>query len=662
MLSPSPEETDLADLVLRTTGSKNEILEAEPAVDILLSSGLSPGVLAEIWHVADVEAKGYLTKDEVKIALRLVGWAQRGVGIRKDLDDDNGPLASLKSLDPPLPIGKDPKDIQFPPLSAHNKQQYQKIFDRAGAKDGFLSGENAWRWWSKSGFPRSTLTAIWDLVDEHKDGALTFPEFCLSMYLMQGLLDHTLTDVPFSIPQDLRDEAYDQSPKSLDPPCIAQVQLASTNPFTAEYTMNQTELANWILSPSFLEYAECKFENIKAAGEIVHGDVVVPFFIRSTLPESVLSTLWDLADPMATGYLSRQGFSIALFLVYRALFGLDIPQVLPPSLSRFRVSVSETEPNPEKEDEPPPVPTKDSIGHVSEEGIDSDIPVPKTPTLPPKPEEYRSGAPVHDISTLQAECQRMKRTLAVLERENESLRSSLEEARDLQKELDQAHAQIATESGRAVNLLSKLQDRDKYLSQLQKTARVGEQLKQENISLQLQVEDLSGKLRNSLAEIEVQRIVQDELRAEGKRFQRQAHELRHSIHIPCAGGDEDLQMLINEDISCENSRLRVQVQELSDSVSQLQAASEERDAQAQTERAMARENQRLKRRLRQLESDSTTTRTELRRRVEELSEESRQLRQELETERSRNQARHTRRRRRSTDDVLPPAYEEIDTA
>ncbi|KAG7096682.1 hypothetical protein E1B28_004096 [Marasmius oreades] len=665
MHSSSPEEVDLVDHVLQKNGSKSEYLEAEPAVDILSSSGLTPGVLFEIWRIADVKAKGHLTRGEVKVALRLVGWAQRGVTVKKDLTNKDGPLAYLKSASLAWPIGKDPKYLQFPPLSTHNKRQYRKIFERAGASDGSLS-ENAWRWWSKSGFSCSTLSAIWDLVDERKDGSLRFPEFCLSMYLVQGLLDHTLTDLPSSIPSRLRDQTCDQTFDSLETfsKTPAEGRAAGTNAFTAECTIPQTELANWTLSPSFLDYAERKFEEMKAVGDdAVYGDVAVPFFLHSTLPERELSALWDLADPMQTGHLSRKGFSIALFLVYRALFGLDIPQVLPPSLSRLRQDVDDPTDlrMSEKEDQPPPVPTKVGIVDASERGECADIPVPKTPTVPPKPEEYKPEASIDDVSALQAECQRMKRTLTILGRENETLRSSLQEEQRLQTELDQARVQIIEESGRVEKFRSKLQDRDKLLSQFRKSAKVAEQVKQENISLHLQVEDLSEKLRNSLAETEVQKIVQEELRAEVNRQQRQVHELRDSVHLPSAGGNEELQMLINEDISRENSRLRIQVQELSESVSQLQVVSEERDTQRQTERTLGRENQRLRRRLRQLEADSIAIQTQLRRRAEELSEESRQLRQALQPARFRNQTGQTGRRHMNSDDALPPAYEEIET-
>ncbi|KAF9254642.1 hypothetical protein L218DRAFT_1082236 [Marasmius fiardii PR-910] len=177
----------------------------------------------------------------------------------------------------------------------------------------------------------------------------------------------------------------------------------------------------------------------------------------------------------------------------------------------------------------------------------------------------------------------------------------------------------------------------------------------------LEVKNLSKRLQSSLAEIDNHRVVQDELKAEVKQLERQLDELvRESLNLPLADDDEDLQILINEDMSRENSNLQVRVQELSDSVSRLQGSSEGWDAQRQMDRATERENQQLRRRVQQLEDDSSTQ-TQLRTQAEELLEENRQLRQELDAERSRNQTRHTGRRHRSADDVPPPTYEEIDT-
>lgn len=53
------------------------------------------------------------------------------------------------------------------------------------------------------------------------------------------------------------------------------------------------------------------------------------FFLRSGLPPSTLSQIWQLADRDIGGRLNPAEFAVALFLVQRALEGVAPPPVLP---------------------------------------------------------------------------------------------------------------------------------------------------------------------------------------------------------------------------------------------------------------------------------------------------------------------------------------------
>jgi hypothetical protein len=54
------------------------VLFANRAIEAFTDTGLSPETLSAIWDIADRNAKGYLVKEEILIAIRLVGWAQAG--------------------------------------------------------------------------------------------------------------------------------------------------------------------------------------------------------------------------------------------------------------------------------------------------------------------------------------------------------------------------------------------------------------------------------------------------------------------------------------------------------------------------------------------------------------------------------------------------------
>ncbi|KAF9076541.1 hypothetical protein BDP27DRAFT_1189504, partial [Rhodocollybia butyracea] len=78
---PTQQESSLADWILSKAQPDNTTtthLDAESAVDVFLQTKLSHQVLSKIWTESDIGAKGYLNRNEVTVALRLIGWAQSG--------------------------------------------------------------------------------------------------------------------------------------------------------------------------------------------------------------------------------------------------------------------------------------------------------------------------------------------------------------------------------------------------------------------------------------------------------------------------------------------------------------------------------------------------------------------------------------------------------
>ncbi|KAJ3967727.1 hypothetical protein EV361DRAFT_806798 [Lentinula raphanica] len=76
---PTEEELSLADKILFKAHDKAAAnLDAESAVKLFLTTQLSPQVLSVIWSEADTGEKGWLSRQELTVALRLIGWAQSG--------------------------------------------------------------------------------------------------------------------------------------------------------------------------------------------------------------------------------------------------------------------------------------------------------------------------------------------------------------------------------------------------------------------------------------------------------------------------------------------------------------------------------------------------------------------------------------------------------
>lgn len=164
-----------------------------------------------------------------------------------------------------------------------------------------------------------------------------------------------------------------------------------------------------------------------------------------------------------------------------------------------------------------------------------------------------------------------------------------------------------------------------------------EDLTHTNQLLHTEVDRLSNQLETANSEQTVQMMVNEELSDELDRLRVQIRELRESTTLlPQTGGDEELQAMINEDLAKENTTLRGQVQELGETLRQLQTANANSVSREQLDE-VSRLNRRLTRRVRQSESQDE------------------ELRRELEGLRADNHRLSTMR----VTEEAPPAYDDI---
>ena len=94
VFTPTPEETELTTRILGALSPIDGEVSPDPdaqklptsaAVSLLKTSGLPQAVLRDIWTICDGGAKGYLTRREVEMALRLMGWVQVGEELGRGL-------------------------------------------------------------------------------------------------------------------------------------------------------------------------------------------------------------------------------------------------------------------------------------------------------------------------------------------------------------------------------------------------------------------------------------------------------------------------------------------------------------------------------------------------------------------------------------------------
>lgn len=84
--SPTPVELALVSQIFaQGDPQKLGILTGDVAVKIFGGAKLPPTLLGEIWSIADEDNNGWLPKKGVAIAIRLMGWAQKGEKISQEL-------------------------------------------------------------------------------------------------------------------------------------------------------------------------------------------------------------------------------------------------------------------------------------------------------------------------------------------------------------------------------------------------------------------------------------------------------------------------------------------------------------------------------------------------------------------------------------------------
>lgn len=114
---------------------------------------------------------------------------------------------------PPAPVQQPSNDWVIDP---QEKASYDNLFkgvDTMGR--GFITGEQAVRFFSNSGLPEDILAGIWDLADINSEGQLSRDEFAVAMYLIrqQRKGDPLPQTLPSNlIPPALRTRANQQAP------------------------------------------------------------------------------------------------------------------------------------------------------------------------------------------------------------------------------------------------------------------------------------------------------------------------------------------------------------------------------------------------------------------------------------------------------------------
>uniref|UniRef100_A0A3P8YBT9 Epidermal growth factor receptor pathway substrate 15 like 1 n=1 Tax=Esox lucius TaxID=8010 RepID=A0A3P8YBT9_ESOLU len=298
---------------------------AADAAQFLKKSGLSDSTLGKIWDLADPEQKGFLDKRGFFVALRLVASAQGGNDI--SLNNLNQTLAAPKFVNSHWAI------------RSEEKGKFDGIFESLSPVNGLLSGDKVKPVLINSKLPMDVLGKIWDLSDVDKDGHLDREEFSVAMHLVYRAMENE--PVPPTLPSSLvppskrKKSAVSFSPPLRSPtPSHSSITSNSTGSLSPKHSFKPPATGSWVVPVSDRGRYDDIFQKTDTDMDgLVTGGEVIEIFMQSSLPQTMLAQIWGLADTKQSGKLSREQFSLAMWLIQQKVTkGVDPPQTLTPEM------------------------------------------------------------------------------------------------------------------------------------------------------------------------------------------------------------------------------------------------------------------------------------------------------------------------------------------
>ncbi|XP_028448161.1 epidermal growth factor receptor substrate 15-like 1 isoform X1 [Perca flavescens] len=337
-------------------------VSAGDAAQFLKKSGLSDSTLGKIWDLADSEGKGYLDRRGFFIALRLVASAQGGNDI--SLNNLNQNLAAPKFKDtnsPLLSVSTTGPDSQWA-IRSDEKGKFEGIFESLSPVNGLLSGDKVRPVLINSKLPLDALGKIWDLSDVDKDGHLDKDEFTVALHLVYRAMEKE--PVPTTLPASLIPPSKRKKSAGTLPGAVAVLPtlsglmagpaplkeslrstppLASATPFSSStvnlspkhsFKSSSPPVVNWVVPVADREHYDEIFKKTDSDNDgLVNGTEVIEIFMQSSLSQTMLAQIWGLADTKQTGKLTREQFSLAMYLIQQKVIkGADPPSTLTPDM------------------------------------------------------------------------------------------------------------------------------------------------------------------------------------------------------------------------------------------------------------------------------------------------------------------------------------------
>ncbi|XP_061093984.1 epidermal growth factor receptor substrate 15-like 1 isoform X3 [Conger conger] len=515
-------------------GNTGRVGPTEAAL-FLKKSGLPDITLGKIWDLADPDGKGFLDKQGFYVALRLVACAQNGQEVcLSSLGLTIPPPKFMDTSSPSLSTASSTSESHWA-VRPEEKGKFDGIFESLAPVNGLLSGEKVKPVLINSKLPLDVLGRVWDLSDIDKDGHLDKDEFAVAMHLVYRALEKE--PVPSVLPSSLIPPSKRKKsvgvlpgavpvlPASPPPPKDSlrstpshgsMNSLNSAGSLSPKHTLKSSQSVNWVVPVGDRgRYDDIFLKTDADLDGFVSGLEVKDIFMHSGLPQNLLAHIWALADTRQMGKLTREQFSLAMYLIQQKVSkGVDPPQALTPEMIP-----------PSERSTPVPslsgymTPVGSEMAALTEMRRDSTSSVGSG--------EFTGIKELDDISQEIAQLQREKYTLEQDIREKEeAIRHKSTEVQELQNDLDRETSSLQELEAQKQDAQDRLEEMDQQKAKLEDMLNEVRQKCQEESHM---IATLQSQIHSQESDLQGQEEELVRAKADLNRLQQEESQLEQSI-------------------------------------------------------------------------------------------------------------------------------------
>ncbi|KAI7862560.1 hypothetical protein BDF14DRAFT_1853914 [Spinellus fusiger] len=319
----SSKDIEEAAELFHVTSTDTVTVTGQQAASLFAQSNLPPETLAQIWDIADEKNLGGLDRRGFSIALKLIACAQKGLSPSLEVLSSNIPLPMLRPTSH-LPLVQDSMTLE-------ERSKYLHIFSALEPERKTISMDKVRPVFMRSKLPEETIEAIGQLVHKNRSNEMTKTEFILAMHYIERCMEG-LQQLPDAIPFTIAALAQNKPPPPkrrerappIPKPSIQQASVGASVGASVTWSIDAEEELYY---KSLFDAMDTQYNGYLSGNEVAH------YFKNSSLSDTQLALIWDLADTQNKGYLSFKEFIIAAHIAKVCEGGCAVPSLLPESLT-----------------------------------------------------------------------------------------------------------------------------------------------------------------------------------------------------------------------------------------------------------------------------------------------------------------------------------------